>query len=280
LRKTNTWRIDLSELQNILNQQSDLPIFHFNTRYNLTGLDKFYSAPLLADTSEGNGIVANATIGIRQTNLKSGIGALDISAPYINESISQGIEKSNPKITEFPHTIYIKGNVRTIEPSTFPEIASLKNHVIEVSTNNSTVSPIVIGKLPIKEAASHQSVLQIASNQIWHLTEFPYTVREVAVDEFATNGDISSSVRFNKNMLENGSREIDPFQINPTSTSQRDVRQYDTLKVSLSSSVSLQQLFFTCFLHPNTSQLTNIYSTAQSLWESANPFDLTNLPNE
>ncbi|MEA5554597.1 hypothetical protein VB713_27080 [Anabaena cylindrica UHCC 0172] len=89
--------------------------------------------------------------------------------------------------------------------------------------------------------------------------------------------------RAKHNLSEIGSTEIDPTEIN-TSVIYRDAikinpTQVNPTKVSLSSSISLQQ-FFTS--HANTFLLTNIYSTAQTLWQTATPinlnFEVTNLP--
>ncbi len=291
-------------LQEFLNAESslsnDLPVFNFNTRYNLTGLDQFPSASLLADTLEGNGIIGNGGNGIQQTNFNPGLGSLEIFEPYIHESIDQGIYVTNPKAGVSPTTlsfINIKANVTTIEPSSFPKIASLEDNIIKVSTNNSTVSPITINKFPIEEAASHQRVLQVASNQIGHLAELPYTVGEIAVSKSSTKSDAGNFGRvFNANILENGSRKIDSNQFNSTSlidpivfpslinsvTTQPDIRQDNVLKGSFPSVVSSQQIFSGNFSHDHTSLLNTIYSTAQTLWHIVTPinlaFNITNLP--
>jgi Bacterial Ig domain len=256
-------------------------------------LDQFPSASLLADTLEGNGIIGNGGNGIQQTNFNPGLGSLEIFEPYIHESIEQGIYVTNPKAGVSPTTlsfINIKANVTTIEPSSFPKIASLEDNIIKVSTNNSTVSPITINKFPIEEAASHQRVLQVASNQIGHLAELPYTVGEIAVSKSSTKSDAGNFGRvFNANILENGSRKIDSNQFNSTSlidpivfpslinsvTTQPDIRQDNVLKGSFPSVVSSQQIFSGNFSHDHTSLLNTIYSTAQTLWHIATPIDLT-----
>jgi hypothetical protein len=261
----------------------------------LTGLDKFPSASLLADISEENRIIGTIGFEIEQTtgNSRMGVGVFQ---PY--KPISQSVDESNSKIASSTSTIFIgKTNIYTTTPSSFSEIASLEDNVIKVNTNNSTVSPITINKFPIEEASSHERVLQVASNQIGHLTELPYTIGEIAVSESSTKSNAGNFGRvFNANIIENGSRKIDSNQFNSTSfinpivfpslinsiTTQPDIRQDNVLKGSFPSIVSSQQIFSSNFSHDHTSLLNTIYSTAQTLWHIVTPIDLnfniTNLP--
>jgi PKD domain len=76
-----------------------------------------------------------------------------------------------------------------------------------------------------------------------------------------------------------GSTEIDIFQFRPT---QIDPTQIDSSKVSLPSLIPNQKLISSDLSHNNTSLLTSLYSTAQSIWHSNTAIDLnfaiTNLP--
>jgi hypothetical protein len=261
----------------------------------LAGLDQFPSASLLADISEENRIIGTIGFEIEQTtgNSRMGVGVFQ---PY--KPISQSVYESNSEIASSTSTIFIgKTNIYTTTPSSFSEIASLEDNVIKVNTNNSTISPITISKISAEIAASHQSVLQVASNQIRHLTELPYTVGEIAVSESSTKSDAGDFGRvFNTNIIENGSRKINSSQFNSTSlidptiitgmiesiTTQPDIRQDNVLKGSFPSVVSSQQIFSGNFSHDHASLLNTIYSTAQTLWHIVTPinltFAITNLP--
>jgi large repetitive protein len=75
-----------------------------------------------------------------------------------------------------------------------------------------------------------------------------------------------------------GFREIGSFnnKVTPTNFSATELqsRQVESTKVSLPSIVSIQQLDSSNLSHTNTSLLTSIYSTAQSIWHTTTPIDL------
>jgi hypothetical protein len=280
-RSPSTWRVALSELQNILNSQSDLPKFNFNAGYdNLLSLGQYTpsnvgnSAPLLADTSEGNLFGIGIESGPTGTNSRT-------EDPIRIDSVQVNIVRAwNP-------ADIIAGSdgwaIASNQPS---QITSLEDQYssVKITSNHLAGSEITIDKFSRKKTSLHNGILQATSPHRGHIAELPFTVREIAVNEFATNSDISSRVRFAKNLLENSSGEIGTFQINPssTSTTPNNARQDDTLKVSLPSSVSSQQLFSSNLSHDNSSLLTDIYNTAQTLWHTTTPIDLNfeiaNLP--
>ncbi len=292
-RNPDTWRINLSQLQVFLNRQSippttlipnDLPEFDFNTRYNLTALD--ISAPLLADILEGNGI-----IGVGQSAVNFRDGGFSPYSPKVRDNfLIQGVYECNFEAPLSPITS--TANVRrknraTTAPFSFSEIASLENHLIKVGSNDSTESPITISKACAEETTSHHSILQIAPSEGWHITKFPDAVGEIAVNKLINKGDIEvtrDAIFFVRNISENSSREVNSFQLNSISI-QPDIRQNNVGKGSFPSVVPSQQLFssdLSTLGHINTSLLTSIYSTAQSIWHSNTAIDLnftiTNLP--
>ena len=273
-RNTNTWRIALSELQNILNSQTDLPKFNFNAGYdNLLTLGQYTlnnsnSAPLLADISEGN-----LKSRDRQWQLTTNSRAEDtISVDSVQVNI---IRAWNPADINSGSDGWA---VASNQPS---QITSLEDQYssVKIMPNHLAGSEIAIDKFGGKETSPHKSVLQVTSRHSGHFAELPYTVGEIAVDELGANNPF-----FTKNVSENGSSEIDTFNINSTffKLSQNDVRQDTTLKVSIPSIVPSQELFNSNLSHANTSLLTSIDSTAQSIWHTNTSidltFDITNLP--
>ena len=261
-RKTSTWRIDLSKLQNILNQQSDLPSFNFNARYDLLGLGTFTpnnnpnnSAPLLADTSEGNGIV--------------GVGERTINSRAENSFSIESVSVNNYPARS---AINFRSNVRTTAPSHFSHITLFKDKFIKISANDLTVSPVTINEVGSEITPFHDGILQITPAHFWYTAKPPFTTGKVAVNKAAVTNTVINPDGVKGNTVENSSSKINSFQFNPIQT---NVLQNNTSKIPLPSLVSSQQLLSSHLLHPNTSQLTNIYSTAQSLWKSANSFDLT-----
>jgi hypothetical protein len=77
--------------------------------------------------------------------------------------------------------------------------------------------------------------------------------------------------------------QIGSIQVNPSQNSfaQIDSMKIDSSKVTLTSSIPIQQLLSSQLqTHDLTPNLDNIYSTAQSIWQTTTPikFNITNLP--
>jgi large repetitive protein len=149
------------------------------------------------------------------------------------------------------------GNIeeRNLSSFSISKISSIQDRSFHVTINNS---------------ASQVSSSQVGSYQFGSINigSFKNSSSEVGADK-------TSSSQF-------GSSEVSSTQIDPTKQSVVTNTQLQPSKVSLSSSVSSQQFFPTNVIHENTSNLlTNIFSTAQSIWQSQPinlTFKVTNLP--
>ena len=177
---------------------------------------------LQAETLEGNGIV--------------GIGKGTINTGTEHPLSIKGVFVANAEAAEFPTSVSISPS----DISAFSQIASLDKNFIPFTTAKQRISPVTVNKLGSQIALFKDAILQITPNQFGYIAERPFAMGKIAVDEFASNSNIGNLKTFTKNVFENCSREINSFQVNPSPTTQTDVRQDDTSKVSLSLLVQFE----------------------------------------
>ena len=156
------------------------------------------------------------------------------------------------------------------------------------------------------------SMIEPASNQIASfddsiLQTYKHATTHPTVQKFSSIGIQNSAIQnpigdislIQDGIMQNGSaevsvtplntRQIGTTQIGSTKNdisqfraTQIDLTQIDSSKVPLPSLIPIQKLISSNLSHDNTSLLTSIYSTAQSLWQTTTPIDLTftitNLP--
>ena len=222
------------------------------------------SAPLLADTSEGNLF----SIETRPW----------ASNPRIEDTISiNSIYQTNPKAGA--STIFNR-ETETFTPHSSTQIASYEGEFLKPLANDLAEPQITINKVPSSEnAPSHDIRLQIAPNQIWHITELPFRAEKVAIDESTSNYIHYSPSVHETNMDESSFSKINPFNIKVLQGSELN---NNSPEVSFPSLVPSQQLFTSNLSHDNTYELNSIYSTARSIWHTNTSinltFDITNLP--
>ena len=209
----------------ILNQQSDLPKFNFDARYNLLELGEFTtnnSALLLADTSEGNGI-----FGVREWT--------------INSRAENSFTIKSVSVNNYPArtAINFSSNPSTTAPSHFSQITSFKDKFIKISANDLTVFPVTINEVGSEITPFHDGILQITPAHVWYTAQ-PFTTGKVAVNKAAVTNTVIKTDTIEGNTVQNSSAKINSFQFNPIQT---NVLQNNISKIPLSSSVSLQELF-------------------------------------
>jgi DNA/RNA endonuclease G (NUC1) len=164
----------------------------------------------------------------------------------------------------------------TIPQASTSKVCTDGGNIIETnltSTSTSQIGTIEVGSIQesrFNGDTSHIGSTQVSTNQFTtnQFGFFKNSPSEVGADE-------AVSTQF-------GSSEVRSTQIDPTKQSVVTHIQLQPSKVSLPSSVSSQQFFPTSVSHDNLSNLlTNIYSTAQSIWQSTPinlTFEVTNLP--
>jgi hypothetical protein len=168
-----------------------------------------------------------------------------------------------------------------IEEVTIPQFSTSKvrtdgGDIIEInlpSTSTRQIGTIEIGSSQVSRFngnTSHVGSTQVSTNQFTtnQFGFFQNSPSEVGADE-AGSIQISST-------------QIDATQIGSAKQGVVTISQLQPSKVSLPSSIASQQFFNSSVSHDNTSNLlTDIYSTAQSIWQSTPinlTFEVTNLP--
>ncbi len=244
-RNISTWRLALSDLQHILNQQSDLPDFNFNVQHDLLELGQYVSpddnrnnsASLSGEQSEGDIVITRG-----KARPGTAISGMKIKDSIAVKSIS--VENS-PEARLF---IFKTEMIFSSTISRSSQITSFENKFIVNSCDEMNISPITVnGSLP-KIAHIHNSILEITPNQTWDKTTPPFTTGKIAVDELSAT---------KSNTIDNSASEIDSLEFNPI---QIDVLQNDTSEIPLTSSIPLQQLISSHFsnLHNQNSQLNTL----------------------
>jgi large repetitive protein len=165
--------------------------------------------------------------------------------------------------------------------TTFPQAGTSKvrtdgGNILEINltpTSTSQIGTIEVG-------SSKVSRFNMDTSQVSSIQVSPTEIRSLQIGYLKNS---PTEVSFNKLVITQvGSTEVSSTQIDPTKQSVITQIQLQPSKVSLPSSISSQQFFSTDVIHENPSNLlTNIFSTAQSIWQST-PVDLTfkvtNLP--
>jgi hypothetical protein len=169
------------------------------------------------------------------------------------------------------------GSVETTLPQfSISEISTDPRNIINRSLTSVSTSPIS----PIEDGSLHANTFNITSSQVSSTQVGISQVNPLKIGSFKIS---STEVGSNKTVsTQFSSSEVGSTQIDPTKQSVVTQVQLQPSKVSLPSSVSSQEFFSSDVIHENTSNLlTNIFSTARSIWQSTPinlTFKVTNLP--
>jgi hypothetical protein len=297
-RNWETWQVTFADLQQITNIEL-LPLL--SRTISIPPI----SAPLLADLSKswiGNGFSVT-----QNDVLKTSLNDSTISESIFDQSIfieNHPSEIGLNKLTRFQRSLIESYSPEFTLFNTNASEGRVGNQTsTQVALNELDIFYPSLKKTPTHSVVDQLNILdenmietgskQIAStDSSIYQRLYKHTTTHPAIIEF---GSISSQKRaihcpirdispIQDNITQIGSTEIDVTPLNPSQIgtiqvgadkinisqfrpAQIDTSQIDTSKVSLPSLIPSQKLFSSDLSHTNTSLLTSIYSTAQSIWQ-------------
>jgi hypothetical protein len=178
----------------------------------------------------------------------------------------------------------------SIPGSTLFQLGFSENSVSQNRFINSRLEENSFGKIcSFQVDFLKKGLPEISSSEVSeaHITVNNFCITENCTSKINISEDTTTQILSRESALTHiGSREIGFFNNNLTppnfSVTELQSRQVESTKVSLPSIISIQQLNSSHLSHDNTSFLSSIYSTAQTLWDKTNPinftFKITNLP--
>jgi hypothetical protein len=286
-RNWQTWQVsvDRIEQETGLNFFSELPddIEQILESTVIHVPDIFPQSSLLAQSEiedtlpftvfvDNNTVVQNnrnySPIKINTTNIFS-LGEIDVIGTEERSSSnisSEQVSTSHISQTELGTTQTSLSQVRIAQISVGKVAAS------QIGTNQASITQVGIGQVGFSQFSTSQNgFTQIGIEQNHHLEVGFSKIGSTKINTTQINSEVGIPIL--GNIINTGikigieTRDVNPAEIQVT-------------KVSLPSSISSSQFFSS---HPNTPNLlTNIYSTAQSLWHTTTPinlnFEITNLP--
>jgi hypothetical protein len=250
---------------------------------NQTGLDFFKNLP----SNIENILEAKIDDGLLSASLQADFDSEINSSP---PSIFQGsaFNDGSLKTTNFDATIIPSIPFRIGQPGI------LKSNSITISPHKIDETQIRMGEsnityIGIPKIGICQDSISDTSKSPWSKTQSAATILPwVATDAWSffekdglTSSVVSTEIDSSKiDLTKIGSIQVDPSQ---HSICEIDSMKIDSSKVTLPSSITLQQLLSSHLqTHNVTPILSNIYNTAQTLWHTTTPinltFDITNLP--
>jgi DNA/RNA endonuclease G (NUC1) len=172
------------------------------------------------------------------------------------------------------------GQVASVE-STLPQFGISKVSADSRNIEERNLSSMSTSEIrSIQDYSLHVSILHTSSSQVSPSQVGFSQVNTLNVNSFQVSSTEVGSYKFDVTQI--SPSKVGSTEIDSTQPSIVTVVQLNPTEVSLPSSVSSQQFFTTNVSHDKTSNLlTNIFSTAQSIWQSVPinlTFELTNLP--
>jgi hypothetical protein len=206
-----------------------------------------------------------------------------------NGLVENDTSSSNIEIEHFDSS-EINTSEFAIARSTFFQFGSSEDSISDYRFKNTRLEENSVSKvssLIINSLARTFSEISLSEVGEAHIAVQNGGVTENGTSKINTSENSTTKILVGKSALTHiGSREISFFDNDFTSANffitELQSRQVESSKVSLPSIVSIQQLNSSNLSHDNTSLLTSIYSTAQSIWQTTTPinlnFAITNLP--